>query len=160
MIALLDKLLIRLLQSMLVAIVGVVSWQVFSRYILNTPSSFTEELARFLLIWITLLGTVYAYRQNAHLGLDLVYEKSTARVKRVIYYFFHASIGLFAFCAMVLGGSELVHMTYTLGQTSAVMGLDIGLIYMILPISGLWTCIYSMLAIQKKQQENHKGNAK
>lgn len=157
MIVLLDKLLIRLLQSMLVAIVAVVSWQVFSRYILNTPSSFTEELARFLLIWITLLGTVYAYRQNAHLGLDLVYEKSTPRVKRVIYYCIHTCIGLFALCAMVLGGSELVHMTYTLGQTSAVMGLDIGLIYIILPVSGLWTCVYSVLAIRTKQQENHKG---
>ena len=59
----------------MIAIVTVVCWQVFSRFILRAPSSYTEELARFLLIWIGVLGASYAYRTKAHLGLDLFYQK-------------------------------------------------------------------------------------
>ena len=148
----LDLLLLRFLQLLMLLIVLSVCWQVTSRYLLGVPSSFTEELARFLLIWLTMLGTVYAYRENAHLGLDIVYEKSSDTVKRNMYRLFHTLIGLFAIVVMVCGGVSLVLMTYTLGQTSAVMGLDIGLVYIVLPLSGAWVFVYSLVAIGNTQQ--------
>ena len=148
MIALVDKLLLRGLQILMITIVLAVCWQVVSRYVLASPSSFTEELARFLLIWITMLGTVYAYRENAHLGLDMVYEKANVKNRKYIYWFFHICIAVFSVSVMVVGGSALVHMTYTLGQTSAVMGIDIGFVYLILPVSGIWTLLYSVEALR------------
>ncbi|MGJ8675406.1 MAG: TRAP transporter small permease, partial [Pseudoalteromonas sp.] len=57
---LLNHLIERILIMAMVAIVAVVCWQVFSRFIMRSPSSYTEELARFLLIWIGVLGAAYA----------------------------------------------------------------------------------------------------
>ncbi|MEP0357163.1 TRAP transporter small permease [Paraglaciecola sp.] len=139
-----DSLNIRLLQIILVSITAVVCWQVFSRYVLAEPSSITEELSRFLLIWLTVLGAAYAYRKRSHLGLDIIYNQGTALQRKVMYLMIHMSIALFALCVMVFGGIRLVLMTYELGQKSAVMGIDIGLVYMVLPISGLLILIYAL----------------
>ena len=75
MTGLLDKMVKLLMTSCLAMMVIVVTWQVISRYALGDPSAWTEEVARMLLIWVGLLGGVYAYREKAHLGLDLLRQK-------------------------------------------------------------------------------------
>ena len=69
----------RVLAWVLVVLMSVmvidVSWQVASRFVFRAPSSFTEELAGFLLIWIGLLGAAYGFRTRAHLGIDLLVTK-------------------------------------------------------------------------------------
>ena len=52
-----------------------VTWQIFTRFILRDPSSYTEELAGFLLIWIGLLGASYALYTKVHLGIDILTSK-------------------------------------------------------------------------------------
>nr|WP_136251039.1 TRAP transporter small permease [Ningiella ruwaisensis] len=143
----LDHLLNRLLQGILILVTVVVSWQVFSRYVLNAPSSFTEELARFLLIWLTLLGCVFAYRHNSHLGLDMVYSQSSGAMRKVMYHFIHACVALFAISVMIIGGFLLMKMTEDLGQSSPVMGIDISIIYFVVPLSGVLIFIYAIHAI-------------
>ncbi|MBT1450769.1 TRAP transporter small permease [Glaciecola sp. XM2] len=140
----LDSILTRFLQSLLVIVTIVVSWQVFSRYVLNDPSSFTEELARFLLIWITLLGCVFAYRRNSHLGLDMVYSQASLSYRKWVYRFIHVCVAAFAVCVMMIGGFSLMNMTEQLGQTSPVMGIDISWVYSVVPFSGLLILLYSI----------------
>lgn len=142
-----DSVLNRLLQTLLVLITVVVTWQVFSRYVLNDPSSFTEELARFLLIWLTLLGCVFAYRHNSHLGLDMVYSQANPLQKRIMYYVIHTCIGAFALTVMVIGGYSLMNMTDQLGQSSAVMGIAISWVYWVIPASGVLIVIYAIHAL-------------
>lgn len=144
---LLDSILNRFLQCLLVLVTLVVSWQVFSRYVLNDPSSFTEELARFLLIWITLLGCVLAYRHNHHLGLDMVYTQTQGAYRKAMYFVIHGAVGFFALCVMVIGGFLLMNMTEKLGQTSPVMGIDISAVYSVVPLSGVLIVIYSLNAL-------------
>jgi TRAP-type C4-dicarboxylate transport system, small permease component len=71
-IRLIDKALAGTLIIAMVSILLTVIWQVVSRYVLKDPASVTEELSRFILIWIGILGAAYAYRQNAHLGFNLI----------------------------------------------------------------------------------------
>jgi TRAP-type C4-dicarboxylate transport system permease small subunit len=142
-----DTVLIRFLQVLLVLVTVVVTWQVFSRYVLNAPASFTEELARFLLIWITLLGCVYAYRHNSHLGLDMVYTQASRKYQVLMYRFIHFCVGSFALCVMIIGGFLLMNMTEQLGQSSPVMGVDISLIYSVVPISGCLIVLYAIVAL-------------
>jgi TRAP-type C4-dicarboxylate transport system permease small subunit len=144
---LLDWCLKRFLQSLLVLITTVVCWQVFSRYILSSPSSFTEELARFLLIWLTLLGAAYAYRHKVHLGLDMIYSQANQTQQKIMYCIIHFSVGAFALCVMLIGGWSLVNMTSKLGQSSPVMGIDISFVYMVVPLSGLLILIYAIHAL-------------
>ena len=60
----LDKVLIVLFLFMVAAIV----WQVFARYVLHAPTIWSEELARFLLVWITMLGSAYVLEHGEHVA--------------------------------------------------------------------------------------------
>ena len=142
-----DSLLNRLLQSIILLITVAVTWQVFSRYVLDDPSSITEELARFLLIWLTLLGCAFAYRKNSHLGLDMVYLKSSMLQRKVMYVLIHLSVATFAVSVMVIGGFSLMNMTEQLGQSSPVMGIDISLVYSVIPLSGVLIIIFALNAL-------------
>lgn len=146
LLKLLDSVLNRFLQALMLLVTIVVTWQVFSRYVLNNPSSFTEELARFLLIWITLLGCAFAYRRNSHLGLDMIYAQASERYKKVMYYVIHTCVAFFALSVMVIGGSLLMNMTDELGQSSPVMGIGISYVYMVIPLSGALILVYALQA--------------
>lgn len=143
-LGIIDAVLIRFLQALLLLVTAAVTWQVFSRYVLNAPSSFTEELARFLLIWITLLGCAYAYRKNVHLGLDMIYTSANESYRKVMYFIIHLSVAFFALSVMVIGGYELVNMTNTLGQSSPVLGIDIGTVYLVIPLSGVLIVLFAI----------------
>lgn len=142
-----DVLLNRFLQFLLVLVTIVVSWQVFSRYVLNDPSSFTEELARFLLIWITLLGCALAYRHNNHLGLDMIYSQASESYRKIMYFIIHGSVAIFATCVMIIGGYLLMNMTDKLGQSSPVMGIDISWVYSVVPFSGVLILLFAIHAL-------------
>jgi TRAP-type C4-dicarboxylate transport system permease small subunit len=142
-----DKLLNISLQAILVTITCAVSWQVFSRYVLSDPSSFTEELARFLLIWLTLLGAVFAYRHKIHLGLDMFYRQGSLTQRKWMYFIIHSCVAAFSINILIIGGFSLVNMTEQLGQTSPVMGIDISKVYWAIPASGILTTFYALLAL-------------
>ncbi|MDN4501098.1 TRAP transporter small permease [Alteromonadaceae bacterium BrNp21-10] len=144
LLLLINKVLEKLLIFIMATIVITVTWQVFSRFILQSPSSFTEELARFLLIWIGILGAAYAYRTKAHLGLDLFVEKMQPVRQKVARIFIEVVVMAFAGSVMVYGGLSLVMLAVELKQTSATLGLNMGLVYSVIPISGVLILLYGL----------------
>lgn len=142
--ALFDRQLARVLNLLLCALVIDVSWQVVTRFVLTQPSSITEELARFLLIWIGLFGAVHAYRHRMHLGIDLLTEKMTPKAHRLAGYFVHTCCAIFAIAILMVGGGNLMLLTWELNQHSASMGIPIALVYAVLPLSGGLMLLYSM----------------
>jgi len=139
-----DQLLAGFLALLMTAIVIDVSWQVITRFLLSTPSSYTEELARFLLVWIGLLGASYAYRTRAHLGLDLLTNQLPPKSKALVELIAVFCSATFAVLVMVYGGSQLVLLTFELKQTSASLGIPIGFVYMVIPLSGLLITLYAL----------------
>jgi len=131
------------LMILMAAIVLDVTWQIITRFIIRHPSSFTEELARFLLIWIGILGSAYAFKTKAHLGIDVLTYKFNGVKRLVIDIVVNSFLFLFALFIMVIGGFHLVNLTFALDQTSAAMGLKMGYIYIVLPLSGLLMILYS-----------------
>ena len=145
MIKLLDTVLTRFLTGLMVLMVLAVTWQVFTRFIIRDPSSYTEELARFLLIWIGILGAAYALRTRAHLGIDLIAQRVGEKDRKRIQVTVYSTVIFFAFFVMVVGGIRLVNITFSLNQISAAMGIRMGYIYTVLPLSGILMIIYSLL---------------
>jgi TRAP-type C4-dicarboxylate transport system permease small subunit len=144
-IRVIDKSLYYTLAGLMIAIVVDVSWQVFTRFVMANPSSYTEELAGFLLIWIGILGAAYAFRLKAHLGLDLVTAQLTGTKAKVV-----EIIGLFvclgfSLSVMVYGGLRLVSLNLELNQVSAALGIKMAYIYTVLPISGTLISLYALL---------------
>jgi TRAP-type C4-dicarboxylate transport system permease small subunit len=142
----LDVVLKNVLIALMVALVASVSWQVISRYVFSSPSSWTEEVARFLMIWIGLLGAAYAFRTRAHLGLDLLPKKLTGRSAKTLKLFTLAVIVLFSVTVLIVGGGNLVALTWELKQYSAVLGLPIAFVYSVIPTTGLLICLYAIVA--------------
>lgn len=143
----LDKVLGGILVFLMALIVIAVLWQVFSRYVLQSPSSVTEEIARFLLIWIGLLGAAFASGQQEHLAINILPPKLNPenRIKlRII-----INILIIGFCITVLliGGGNLVLTNIELGQNSAAMHLPLSVVYIVIPISGLLVIVYKLIEI-------------
>jgi len=144
---LIDKILANFLIILMAALVLVVTWQVITRFIMDQPSSYTEELARFLLIWIGLLGASYALRTKAHLGIDLITHRISDVARKVVIITVHILIILFTVFVMIIGGLYLVRLTFTLNQISAALGVKMGYIYLVIPLSGVLMVYYSVLSI-------------
>jgi TRAP-type C4-dicarboxylate transport system permease small subunit len=140
----LDKALAAALIGVMICILLSVSWQVVSRYLLKDPSSVTEELARFLLIWVGMLGAVYAYRTNSHLGLNIVLDKMSDKPRKITLVFIQLLVIGFSGLVLVFGGSELVELTLELKQISAALSINMGVVYAVLPISGCLLILYSI----------------
>lgn len=121
-----------------------VLWQILARYIPVLPGSFTDELARYLLIWVGVLGAAYASGQHMHLALDLLPEKLKGAAKSRLYILINFLVGTFALLVMVIGGIRLMYITLYLEQTSAALGIPLGYVYMVLPLSGLLIIYYSV----------------
>ncbi|MFQ6113540.1 MAG: TRAP transporter small permease [bacterium] len=143
--AVVDKILEWVLVVLMGANVLNVLWQVFTRFILKNPSSFTEELARYLLIWVGLLGAAYAVSKKMHLAIDVLTERLTGIQKVLSELFIQICIFLFALFVMVIGGSNLVNITLTLQQISAALQIKIGYVYTVIPMSGFLIMFYSAL---------------
>ncbi len=142
-----DLILSRFLISLMALIVLTVTWQVFTRFIIKDPSSYTEELARFLLIWIGVLGASYALRTRSHLGIDLITQRLSARGQMILQTFVYGMVILFAIFVMIIGGIRLVDLTFSLNQISAALGIKIGYVYTVIPISGFLMVLYSIVFI-------------
>ncbi len=142
-----DLVLSRFLITLMALIVLAVTWQVFTRFIIQDPSSYTEELARFLLIWIGVLGGAFALRTRAHLGIDLITQRVGEKGRKRIQITVYSTVILFAFFVMVIGGIRLVNITFSLNQISAAMGIRMGYIYTVLPLSGILMIVYSLLLL-------------
>jgi len=141
--AAIDSMLSRVLIVLMAVMVLDVTWQVITRFILQHPSSFTEELATFLLIWIGLLGASYALRTKAHLGIDVLTYKLKGVKRHLSALFVNLCIFLFSFTVLVLGGIRLVKITLDLNQISAALGIKMGYVYSVLPITGFLMMYYS-----------------
>lgn len=139
-----DKILgTTLILIMSVMVVNVI-WQVFTRFIVGTPSSFTDELARYLMIWLGILGAAYVSGRNMHVAIDVLPQRSTTKTQKKLKLIVYVLIILFAVFAMVIGGSRLVYITYVLDQQSPALQLPLAFVYFAIPLSGLLIIYYKI----------------
>lgn len=139
-----DRILRNSVVTLMALMVINVLWQVASRYILGSPSVFTDELANFLLIWVGLLGAAYASGKNMHLAIDILPNKLEGKRQEQLRLLIALLIAFFAFVVMVIGGTRLVYLTLVLEQLSPTLQIPLGYIYMVVPVSGLLIVYYSI----------------
>lgn len=108
--------------------------QVVFRFILKKPLAWTEELAIYCLVWLTFLGAAYALSQRAHIGVDFFTRLFPLPIRKILYTI--ASLVSIAFYAiMVIYGYELMAQGFK--QTTSVFKLPMGVIYSVIPVSGI-----------------------
>jgi TRAP-type C4-dicarboxylate transport system permease small subunit len=139
-----DKVLANILIVIMSVMVLNVLWQVFTRFIVGTPSSFTDELARYLMIWLGILGAAYVSGKNMHVAIDVLPQRAKPNTQKKIKLLVYVLIIAFAFFALVIGGARLVYITYVLNQQSPALQIPLALVYLAIPISGILIIYYKI----------------
>ena len=138
----------RVLEVILIMLLGVmvlnVSWQVFSRYVLANQSSFTDELARYLMIWLGVLGTAYVSGKRLHVAIDILHSQLSLSSQKTMQKVIFSIVILATFLIFIIGGSRLVYLSYLLGQKSAALQIPLYLVYVCVPLSGACIIFYKI----------------
>jgi TRAP-type C4-dicarboxylate transport system permease small subunit len=137
-----------LILAMAILVLNVI-WGVLARMlvtagILERQSNWTEELARFLMIWVGLLGACLAFEKKAHLGVDFFVGKFHPSAQKILQLASLALVLFFAVAVLCIGGWELVSRTLALKQTTPALGIPKGWVYLAVPISGFFTVIFTL----------------
>jgi TRAP-type C4-dicarboxylate transport system permease small subunit len=134
-----------------------VLWQVTSRYLMKSPSSFTDELAGYLLVWVGLLGAAYVAGRREHLAIDILLQRSSPQRRYKLELIISVLIIIFAVTVMVIGGSWLAYTRFFLSVKSAALGLPLGFVYLVLPISGVLIAYFDIDNMIKMIKQNRKN---
>ncbi len=119
----------------------IVAVQVFCRYVLNHSLFWSEELARYLLVWLTFLGASVAYRRKVHPGIDIVSARMSDSIQTIFAIFVHlASIILFG--VMIFFGVKFAYFVRL--QISPALYLPKWIVFSIIPLSGLILMVHSL----------------
>jgi TRAP-type C4-dicarboxylate transport system permease small subunit len=145
--------LIKALELTVILVTGIlvidVLWGVFSRYVMGDQSPWTEELARMLLIWVSLLGASIGFIRKCHLGVDYFVGKLSDRMQIVSQIIVYLLVAAFTSCTMIYGGLMLVSSTLEKGQLLQALRFEKGYVYLAVPISGFFIVVFSIETIIK-----------
>lgn len=129
-----------------------VLWQVFTRFVMGTPSSFTDELARYLMIWAGILGAAYVAGKDMHVAIDVLPQKFNKSIQKRLSAAVKVAVILFALSVMVVGGIRLVYITFVLEQLSPALQIPLAYVYLVIPISGLLIVYYKITDILNQSE--------
>lgn len=140
--------LVRMLEWLVILLFAMLTldvlWGVFSRYAIGHQSRWTEEVAIYLLVWVSLLGAALTYREHGHLGVDYFVGKLSESARRVVAVVAELAVLLFALFALVFGGMMLVLQNLEANQVTPALGLKVGYLYVTVPLCGIFFVIFSI----------------
>ena len=141
----LNKILNVLAGVSLLAMVALTCWQVFTRYILQNPSSWSEELVSYLFAWASLLGASLITGERGHMNIPVIVDRMSEKLQK-----FFGIVGeliAFAFSAIILVYGGIAITNLAMGQMTSSLGVAVGVFYIVLPLSGVLNMIYTVLNI-------------
>ena len=155
----LDKCIEKFIVIILTIMVIVALWQVASRYVFNSPSTISEELLRYCLIWLAMLGSAYMFGLREHMSMTFLVEKFDENVRCKLSILSEVVIIIFSMTVLVYGGINITLLT--MNQLSAALGIPMGYIYMVLPLSGVLMIFYGINNILNivKQRDTVKSKS-
>ena len=116
-------------------------WQVFTRYVLQNPSSWSEELVSYLFAWASLLGASLVTGERGHMNIPILVEKCSPLVQKLLNIL--GELVAFAFSAIILvyGGIEITQLA--MGQMTSSLGVQVGIFYVVMPLCGVLNMVYT-----------------
>jgi len=131
---------------LMAAITGVVFLQVISRYVFRHPFDWPEELARFLFVWVALLGAALALRRGAHFSIEALFKRFSKRWQLIIALFIHGLLGLFILVVTIKGFELALRIRE---QLSSGMEIPMTFPYLAVPVSFAIMLKYILVDILK-----------
>lgn len=140
--AAMDKILKLVCCLLFISMVGVASWQVIARYVLNNPSTISEALLRFSLVWLSMLAIAYVTGQREHVSLTLLTGKLTGKWKIGCDFLMEFLFIGFSAVVLIYGGIQAA--SNSMSQIYPMLNIPKGLLYLSLPVSGTLIIVYCL----------------
>lgn len=148
----LNKILNTLVGISFLAMVILTCWQVFTRYVMKNPSSWSEELVSYLFAWMSLLGASIVVGERGHMNIPIVVERMSPKIKTGLAIFSEIIAFLFAAIILIYGGMQISSLA--MGQMTSALSVAVGVFYIVLPISGILNMLYAVLNIWDILKDN------
>lgn len=127
------------------AMVVIGTYQIVTRFIFKSPSTVSEELLTYSFTWMALLSSAYVFGKRDHMRMGFMADKAGPGGQKVLSILGEVLILLLASSVMIYGGVTITKLTMT--QSTASLGIPMGVVYTIIPISGLLIVLYAVLNI-------------
>lgn len=137
--------------GLVIVMVLLVLWQIVARYLLNSPSSFSEALTRYLFVWLVLVTSTYAFGSRDHMYISALNDRLRGKTRTVVNLLIEILTILFAACVMVFGGSIIARMQMVSLDSS--LHIPMGIVYAIIPICGVITVFYCICNILEELEK-------
>ncbi|WP_109471608.1 TRAP transporter small permease [Ornithinimicrobium cavernae] len=138
-------------------LVVIVVWQVFSRQVLNAPSAWTEELARYTFVWVGLFATALVFSERGHIAVDFVVTRFSPAAQKAVAVCVQLSIILFAVAVLVYGGIRAANGAWN--QSLSALPTQVGVMYLAMPITGLLIAFYAVYHLQAVLRDTEEAIA-
>ena len=120
-------------------------WQVFTRYVLGNPSTWSEELVGFLFAWMSLFGACLVTGERGHMNIPLLVDSAAPGLKKTLLCLGEVIAFLFSLVILVYGGMQITSLA--MGQMTSSLGVAVGVFYIAMPICGVVNMIYTIMNI-------------
>ena len=121
------------------------TYQIVSRYFFNSPSTVSEELLTYSFTWMALLASAYVFGKRDHMRMGFIADKLTGTPRKILEIVIECLVMILAASVMVYGGFTIMQLTMT--QVTASLGIPMGVVYAVVPLSGILIVFYSILNI-------------
>lgn len=125
--------------------VALTCWQVFTRYILSNPSSWSEELVSYMFAWMSLLGASIVTSERGHMNIPILTEHVGGGIRKALECLGEIIAFLFSLVILIFGGMQIANLA--MGQMTSSLGVPIGIFYYVMPLCGILNMVYTVLNI-------------
>jgi len=140
--------------GLFVALVATVTWQVFTRQVLNSPSGWSEELAKYIFVWLGLFGAALVFGERGHIAVDFLVRLLPRGPQKAVGMLSHVLVLGFTGLVLVYGGIAISRLAWE--QTIPALPVTAGQMYLAIPVSGVLTlfyCVHHLVAIAADRVE-------
>nr|WP_297933006.1 TRAP transporter small permease [uncultured Blautia sp.] len=127
----------------LMVIIG--TYQITTRYFFNKPSTVSEELLTYSFTWMALLASALVFGKRDHMRMGFLADKLTGTPRKILEIVIELLVMLLSGSVLVYGGTTIMQLTMT--QVTASLGIPMGIVYTVVPLSGVIIVFYSILNI-------------
>lgn len=141
-VAVMDRVIATVCVVVFAVLVLTVVWQVFTRQVLNAPSTWSEELARYEFVWLGLFAAALVFSERGHIAVDAAVRRLRPAWRRIVAALVQAVIIVFALAGLVWGGIRAAAGAWD--QQLTALPTQLGVMYLALPVSGLIIAFYAV----------------
>lgn len=134
----------------LIIMTGVIGWQVFGRFVLNSSPSWTEQAALILMIWYVFFAAAAGVWERFHIRIELLEKRMSAEKARKLRIAIHALLAVFGLVLLVFG-AQLAWLVRD--HVVPSLGISRALAYAPIPLAGLLTFVFSIARIRVRLRE-------